>query len=98
MRTVNILSLQRSTAADLAKIRAVDPGIVLTDAGGWFDGEIRDTWSDYAIKRYLTPGSTGEGTRELCEAVMTFLEAHGRSASERASSPADAGDGPRGAA
>lgn len=52
----------------------------------------------YRGPHFLISGATGEGTRELCEAVMTFLEAHGRSASERASSPADAGDGPRGAA
>ena len=35
----------------------------LTDAGGWFDGEIRDTWSAYAGSRYLAPGATGAGTR-----------------------------------
>src|ERR1051325_1287014 len=74
MRTVNILSLQRSTAADQAKIRAVDPAVRLTDAGGWFDGEIRDTWSDYAIQRYLTPGSAGSGTREERDRLLAEAE------------------------
>src|SRR5437763_11534479 len=74
MRTVNILSLQRSTAADQAKIAAVDPAVRLTDAGGWFDGEIRDTWSDYAIARYLTPGSTGSGTREERDRLLAEAE------------------------
>src|SRR5436853_347626 len=74
MRTVNVLSLQRSTAADQAKIVAIDPGVRLTDAGGWFDGEIRDTWSDYAIKRYLTPGSTGSGTREERDRLLAEAE------------------------
>jgi len=74
MRTVNILSLQRSTAAEQARIAAVDPGVRLVDAGGWFDGEIRDTWSDYAIARYLTPGSTGAGTREERDRLLAEAE------------------------
>ena len=55
MRTVNILAIQRISAADRARIEAVDPAIRVTDAGGWFDGEIRDTWSAYAGSRYLAP-------------------------------------------
>src|SRR5260370_5299472 len=74
MRTVNILSLQRSTSAEQARIKAVDSGVRLTDAGGWFDGEIRDTWSDYAIQRYLTPGSTGAGTREERDRLLAEAE------------------------
>ena len=46
----------------------------------------------------LISGATGEGTGELCEAVMTFLEEQARSARERASSPEDAGVAPPGAA
>ncbi|HVC56527.1 MAG TPA: D-2-hydroxyacid dehydrogenase [Stellaceae bacterium] len=64
MQAINVLSIQRTTAADRARIEAVDPAIRLTDAGGWFDGEIRDSWNDYAAQRYLMPGSVGEGTRE----------------------------------
>jgi phosphoglycerate dehydrogenase-like enzyme len=64
MRTVNILNIQPIGAADLAKIEAVDPAVRLTNAGGWFDGEIRETWSAYAVARYLRPGANGVGTRE----------------------------------
>src|SRR5260370_40594793 len=74
MRTVNRLSLQRSTAAEHAQIKAVDPGVRLVDAGGWFDGEIRATWSDYAIQRYLTPGSTGAGTRVERDRLLAKAE------------------------
>jgi hypothetical protein len=49
MRTINVVSIQRSTAAERARIEAVDPGLRLVDAGGWFDGEIRETWSDFAV-------------------------------------------------
>ena len=41
MPRINVLSIQRISAEDRAKIEAVDPAIELTDAGGWYDGEIR---------------------------------------------------------
>ncbi len=63
MRTVNVLAIQRSTEAERAKIAAVDPAIRLVDAGGWFDGEIRDTWPAASAARYLAPSATGHGTR-----------------------------------
>ena len=44
MQRINILNIHRLGGADRAQIEAVDPAIRLTDAGGWFDGEIRDTW------------------------------------------------------
>jgi len=43
MKSVNVLVIQRLGAADHARIKAIDPAIRLTDAGGWFDGEYRDT-------------------------------------------------------
>ena len=52
----------------------------------------------YKGPHFLISGATGEGTRELCQAVMTFLEEAARSERERASSPEDAGAAPRGAA
>jgi phosphoglycerate dehydrogenase-like enzyme len=60
----NILTLMRLGAADRAKIEAVDPAIRLTDAGGWFDGEYRDTWPAFSADRYLAPGAVGRGSRE----------------------------------
>ncbi len=74
MREVNILSIQRTTAAERARIEAVDPAVRLVDAGGWFDGEIRDTWTDYAVARYLLPGSTGHGTREQRDRLLAVAE------------------------
>ncbi len=64
MASVNILSIQRVRAAERARIEAIDPGIRLTDAGGWFDGEYRETWPAYSVSRYLAPNSTGRGTRD----------------------------------
>src|ERR1700682_4396212 len=44
--------------------------------------------------QFLISGATGEGTKALCDAVMTFLEENDRAARERASSPGDAGVSP----
>jgi hypothetical protein len=75
MRTINVLATQRISADDRAKIEASDPAIRLIDAGGWFDGEIRETWAAFAAARYLPAGATGSGSREernrlLAEAEM----------------------------
>jgi phosphoglycerate dehydrogenase-like enzyme len=61
--TINVLCIQRIGAEDKARIEAVDPSIRCTDAGGWFDGEIRESWPPWTSSRYLAPGSNGQGTR-----------------------------------
>src|SRR5215472_14795579 len=63
MQRINVLSIQCISAEDRAKIEAVDPAIELTDAGGWYDGEIRETWPAFTTARYLAPGATGSGSR-----------------------------------
>ncbi len=74
MPSVNILSIQRVSAAERAQIEAVDPGVRLTDAGGWFDGEYRETWPAYSVARYLAPNSTGRGTREERDRLLAEAE------------------------
>jgi glyoxylate/hydroxypyruvate reductase len=64
VKTVNIVTLMRLGAEDRARIEAVDPMIRVTDAGGWFDGEYRETWPTFSAERYLAPGADGRGTRE----------------------------------
>ncbi|MBI3515965.1 MAG: D-2-hydroxyacid dehydrogenase [Proteobacteria bacterium] len=74
MTTIDVLSIQRVSAADRAKIQAIDPAIRLTDAGGWFDGEIRETWPAYTATRYLPPGATGSGTRAERDRLLADAE------------------------
>ena len=74
MRELNVLSIQRSSATERAQIEAVDPGVRLIDAGGWFDGEIRQTWSDFAVARYMVPGSVGDGSREERDRLLGHAE------------------------
>ena len=74
MQQLNILSIQRISTADRARIEAVDPAIRLVDAGGWFDGEYRETWPAYAVSRYLGPNSTGAGTRDERDRLLAEAE------------------------
>ena len=74
MQRINVLSIQRIGAEDRAKIEAVDPAIELTDAGGWYDGEIRETWPAFTTARYLAPGATGSGTREERDRLLAEAE------------------------
>ncbi len=63
MPEVKILSITRIGAADRERIEAVDPAVRFTDAGGWFDGEYRETWPEYTVSRYVPRNSAGQGTR-----------------------------------
>ena len=74
MQRINVLSIQRISAEDPAKIEAVDPAIELTDAGGWYDGEIRETWPAFTTARYLVPGATGSGTRGERDRLLAEAE------------------------
>ena len=74
MQSSNILTIQRVSAEDRARIEAVDPAIQLIDAGGWYDGEIRETWPAFISTRYLPPNAMGSGTREAkCRRLATRL-------------------------
>jgi phosphoglycerate dehydrogenase-like enzyme len=74
MHGIKVLSIQRISAEDRAKIEAVDPAIQLTDAGGWYDGEIRETWPAFTSARYLASGATGTGTREERDRLLAEAE------------------------
>ncbi len=74
MRTIELLSIQRISDADKAQIQAVDPAIRLTDAGGWFDGEIRETWPAFTATRYLAPNAKGAGTRDERDRLLAGAE------------------------
>ncbi len=74
MRSINILAIQRIGAGDRAKVETSDPDIRFVDAGGWFDGEIRETWTEFAAARYLPPGATGSGSREERDRLLAEAE------------------------
>jgi phosphoglycerate dehydrogenase-like enzyme len=74
MQEVNVLAIQRLSAEDRSKIEAVHPAIRLTDAGGWYDGEYRETWPAFAVARYLAPTAKGSGTRTERDRLLAEAE------------------------
>jgi phosphoglycerate dehydrogenase-like enzyme len=66
----NILTLTRLSGEDRAKIEAVDKSVRLADAGGWFDGEYRETWPAFSAGRYLAPDAAGHGSREERDGLL----------------------------
>ena len=74
MRAINVLTLTRLSAGDRAKIAAVDPAVHLVDAGGWFDGELRETWPAFTAARYLAPRAMGSGTRAERDSLLAEAE------------------------
>jgi glyoxylate/hydroxypyruvate reductase len=74
MRTINVLTITRLGDAERARIEAIDPAIRLTDAGGWYDGEIRETWPAFASQRYLGRNANGLGTREERNRLLAEAE------------------------
>jgi phosphoglycerate dehydrogenase-like enzyme len=71
---LNVLAIQRISAADRAQIEAVDPRVRLTDAGGWYDGEIRDSFPAATVDRYLPRDATGAGSRAERDRLLAEAE------------------------
>jgi glyoxylate/hydroxypyruvate reductase A len=72
--SINVLTLQRLGDADRARIAAIDPAVRVVDAGGWFDGEYRETWPAFSVARYLAPNATGHGTRAERDRLLSEAE------------------------
>ena len=74
MEKIEVLAIQRLDGAERVKIESVDARVRLTDVGGWFDGEYRETWPGYTASRYLRAGSAGAGTREERNRLLAGAE------------------------
>jgi phosphoglycerate dehydrogenase-like enzyme len=75
MRTVEVLVIQPITDEELAYITHVDTRLHVVDARGWFDDEIRQTWPQWTVQRYLghrpcPPSSRAERDRLLTTAEV----------------------------
>ncbi|MCZ6872478.1 MAG: D-2-hydroxyacid dehydrogenase [bacterium] len=74
MQTVEVLVMQPVSDDDLNEIAAVDPSIRVVDARGLFDIEIRDTWPQWTVQRYLRSGPLPESTREQRDLFLSNAE------------------------
>src|SRR2546422_7452760 len=75
MHTVNVLVIQPIVDEELAQIARLDPRLWIIDARGWFDDEIRQTWPQWTVERYLgkrrcPPSTRAERDRLLAEAEV----------------------------
>jgi D-2-hydroxyacid dehydrogenase (NADP+) len=74
LRFMEVLVIHPVTDEALGRIAAVDPRVKVMDARGWFDGEIRDTWPPYTVKRYLGNRRTPATTREERDQLLAKAE------------------------
>jgi len=75
MHTVNVLVIQPIADEELAQIASLDSRLHVVDARGWFDDEIRQTWPQWSVDRYLgrrpcPPSTRAERDRLLAEAEV----------------------------
>jgi glyoxylate/hydroxypyruvate reductase A len=70
MESVKILVLPQLADEALHRIQNVDPRIDVVDARGWFDIELRATWPQWTVDRYLGSRKSPATTREQRNRVL----------------------------
>src|SRR2546430_6147144 len=77
MQTLEVLVIVPVADEALARIAAIDPRLRVVDARGWFDGEMRDTWPQWTVQRYLghrqSPASSRQRRDELLASAEIIL-------------------------
>jgi phosphoglycerate dehydrogenase-like enzyme len=77
MEPIEVVVIAQVSDAVLDRINAVDPRIKVIDARGWFDGELRATWPQWTIDRYLGdrkfPATTLEQRNRLLASAEIIL-------------------------
>jgi phosphoglycerate dehydrogenase-like enzyme len=74
MQTVEIVVIEPVSDEVLDRIAAVDTRVRVTDARGWFDREIRETWPQWTVERYLGTRAIPESTRQDRDRVLAWAE------------------------
>lgn len=71
---IEVLCISRTTAEERSRVAAIDARIRVTDAGGWFNDEVRETWPKATADRFMRPGATGQGTRAERDALLASAD------------------------
>ena len=74
MQAIKVLNLQHLVLTAARQSRPSDPRIQLTNAAGWFDGEVRETWPEFSSRRYMAADAQGHGSREERDALLSEAE------------------------
>ena len=75
MQTLEVLVIVPVADEALARIAAIDPRLRVVDARGWFDGEMRDTWPQWTVQRYLGHRQSPASSRQrlVCHGNFCWL-------------------------
>jgi len=78
MDEVEVLVIANAPDAALDRIARVDNRVNITDARGWFDEELRATWSQWTVDRYLgrarkSPARSTQRNRALAAAEIILI-------------------------
>lgn len=74
MLSVEVLVIPQISDQALARIASVDHRVKVVDARGWFDGEIRATWPQWTVDRYLGARKHPASTLEERNGVLATAE------------------------
>jgi phosphoglycerate dehydrogenase-like enzyme len=74
MAPVNVLVIQPISDAELAQIARLDARLCVLDARGLFDDEIRQTWPQWSVDRYLGKRRGPSSTREERDRLLSQAE------------------------
>jgi glyoxylate/hydroxypyruvate reductase A len=74
VQTVEVLVIQPISDDDLQRIAAVDARLRVIDARRWFDDEIRHTWPQWTVQRYLGDRAAPASTREERDRLLATAE------------------------
>ncbi|HEX6768633.1 MAG TPA: D-2-hydroxyacid dehydrogenase [Candidatus Binatia bacterium] len=74
MIQIEVLVIPQVSDAVLARIANVDPRIEVIDRRGWFDGELRATWPQWTVDRYLGARKYPETTLEQRNQALASAE------------------------
>ena len=71
---MEVLIIQPIPNEDFVRISMVDQRLNVIDARGWFDGEIRNTWPQWTVQRYLGDRMSPASTRQERDRLLATAE------------------------
>ena len=74
MESLEVLVMQQVPDSVLARIAKIDQRINVIDARGWFDVELRATWPQWTVERYLGDRKYPATTREQRDQALGSAE------------------------
>lgn len=74
MEKVRIVVIPQLPDAVLDRIASVNPRVAVVDTRGWFDGELRATWPEWTVERYLGDRSYPATTLEQRDEALASAD------------------------